>query len=125
QADQTLAALEKFDTVSRCDALHYLLRNLKYKYPQACEQVIPNIFGQSLAIDSKKQLQLLLTPKKEECIKNEDESASTDLNQNFEKILCKEEFMCLDEDDVYADDADNENSSSLIKRMRYDTTRAV
>lgn len=62
----------------------------------------------------------LLPIKKEETIKNEDENASTDLNQNFEKILCKEEFMCLDEDDnAYADDADNENSSSLSKRVRF------
>ncbi|KNC25602.1 hypothetical protein FF38_05794, partial [Lucilia cuprina] len=120
--DQTLNCLEKFDAVSRCDALHYLLRNLKYKYPEACEQVIPNIFPQTAGLtDNKKHLQLLLAPKKEEeCIKNEDENASTDLNQNFEKILCKEEFMCLDEDDnAYADDADNENSSSLSKRVRY------
>lgn len=116
--DQTLNSLEKFDAISRCDALHYLLRNLKFKYPEACQQVIPVIFPQNTTslTDDKKHLQLLLPTKKEECIKNEDENASsTDLNQNFEKILCKEEFMCLDEDDnAYADD-----SSSLSKRMRY------
>lgn len=125
--DQTLNSLDGFDPVSRCDALHYLLQNLKFKYPETCEQVVPSVFSHLLDRDyasttkgaSKKQLQLLLATKKED-IKIEDENASsTDLNQNFEKILCKEEFMCLDEDDAdYADDADNENSNFLNKRVR-------
>uniref|UniRef100_A0A1I8MN48 C2H2-type domain-containing protein n=1 Tax=Musca domestica TaxID=7370 RepID=A0A1I8MN48_MUSDO len=125
--DQTLNSLNGFDPVSRCDALHYLLQNLKFKYSETCEKVVPSVFAYLLDRDyasttkgvSKKQLQLLLATKKED-IKNEDENASsTDLNQNFEKILCKEEFMCLDEDDGdYADDADNENSNFHNKRIR-------
>lgn len=132
--DHTLGSLDSFDPISRCDALHYLLQNLKYKYPETCEQVIPSVFSHLLDRDyesttkntSKKQLQLLLATKKED-IKNEDENASsTDLNQNFEKILCKEEFMCLEEDDAdYADDADNDNSSFHNKRLRYAAAAAA
>lgn len=91
-----------------------------------------------------KQRQLLLatttTPKKEKLEKLEpgseklsvsvaeikretgDEAAASaiDLNQNFEKILCKEEFTCLDEeDDFLDDDADTENSSSMSKRLHF------
>lgn len=74
------------------------------------------------------QLQLLLTAKKEE-IKTEDEG-STDLNQNFEKILCKEEIMCLDEDDEDMDcgldiDADVENVSSNNRSLHSNISHAL
>ncbi|XP_049317305.1 uncharacterized protein LOC105229188 isoform X1 [Bactrocera dorsalis] len=134
---QSLNLLDSLDAVSQCDALHYLLRTLKCKYPEACERVtralFPHItdeFASSTKTANKKQLQLqlLLTAKKEE-IKTEDEG-STDLNQNFEKILCKEEIMCLDEDD---DDmvggmdlhANVENSASNNRHLHYNSTHAL
>ncbi|XP_017484055.1 PREDICTED: LOW QUALITY PROTEIN: uncharacterized protein LOC108372799, partial [Rhagoletis zephyria] len=140
QVGQSLNLLDSLDTASRCDALHYLLRTLKCKYPESCERVTRSVFphftdefASSTKSAQKKQLQLqlLLTAKKEE-IKTEDEG-STDLNQNFEKILCKEELMCLDEDDEDADDdaeiavnteandADAENPSSNNRPLHYNS----
>lgn len=134
--DQSLGVLEKLNIASRCDAIHYILQSIRCKYPDECDQVVRIFYPRLAPADTvaygttstksatKKQLQLLLATKKEE-IKTEDEG-STDLNQNFEKILCKEEFTCIDEEDVDADaddndyaddDPDTENSSSLSKRF--------
>jgi len=144
QVDQSLNLLDSLNTALRCDAIQFLLQTLKCKYPEACDQVVRNLFShvavandnggaggvggraQQQELARTKQLQLLLTAKKEKkepgtgCeaeIKrenDEEESGSTDLNQNFEKILCKEEFLCLEEEDEdFLDDADTQNSSSL------------
>ncbi|KAI8036841.1 hypothetical protein M5D96_010151 [Drosophila gunungcola] len=145
--DQSLNLLDSLNTALRCDAIQFLLQTLKCKYPEACDQVVRNLFShiaandnggagggggvggaraQQLELARTKQLQLLLTAKKEKkepgtgCeaeIKREnddEEAGSTDLNQNFEKILCKEEFLCLEEEEEdFLDDADTQNSSSL------------
>lgn len=144
QVDQSLNLLDSLNTALRCDAIQFLLQTLKCKYPEACDQVVRNLFShiaaandsgggdgggggaQQQEIARTKQLQLLLTAKKEKRepgtggeaeIKrenDEDEAGSTDLNQNFEKILCKEEFLCLEEEEEdFLDDADTQNSSSL------------
>jgi len=108
--------------------------------------------SESKQLAKSKQLQLLLATKKEKIepgtiidgsvsvskIKRESDneaSSAIDLNQNFEKILCKEEFMCLDEEDDFLNDddadadndgdadvdadADTENSSSMSKRLHF------
>ncbi|KAH8258288.1 hypothetical protein KR038_009275 [Drosophila bunnanda] len=140
--DQSLNLLDSLNTALRCDAIQFLLQTLKCKYPEACDQVVRNLFShiaagndsdggggggtQQQELARTKQLQLLLTAKKEKKepgtggeaeIKREnddDEAGSTDLNQNFEKILCKEEFLCLEEEEEdFLDDADTQNSSSL------------
>jgi len=141
QVDQSLNLLDSLNTALRCDAIQFLLQTLKCKYPEACDQVVRNLFSHIAAANDNgesggraqqhelartKQLQLLLTAKKEKkelgigCeaeIKrenDEEEAGSTDLNQNFEKIPCKEEFLCLEEEEEdFLDDADTQNSSSL------------
>lgn len=129
--------LDSLNAASRCDAIKFLLQTLKCKYPEACDRVVRNLFSHNpndngagtdaTQLAKSEQLQLLLATKKEKTepgvkIKreSEDEAAAIDLNQNFEKILCKEEFMCLDEeDDFLDDDADTENSSSMSKRLHF------
>lgn len=140
--------LDSLSAASRCDAINFLLQTLKCKYPDACDRVVRSLFShkpndndnQDELAKCKQQLLLAATkttPKKEKLepgseklsvlvaeIKREtgDEAAASaiDLNQNFEKILCKEEFMCLDEeDDFLDDDADTENSSSMSKRLHF------
>ncbi|SPP74841.1 uncharacterized protein LOC117592227 isoform X2 [Drosophila guanche] len=147
--DQSLNLLDSLNTALRCDAIQFLLQTLKCKYPDACDQVVRNLFShitndnfgelavrQELA-KSEQLTQLLLATKKEKKEKPEpdsggggavaeikrehvvqedeaEEAGSTDLNQNFEKILCKEEFLGLDEEEEdFLHDPDTENSSSL------------
>lgn len=137
--DQSLNLLDSLNTALRCDAIQFLLQTLKCKYPDACDQVVRNLFShitnsngdgarlgggmEQQELARTKQLQLLLTAKKEKKEegeaeikreKTEDEAGSTDLNQNFEKILCKEEFLCLEEEEEdFLNDVDTQNSSSL------------
>lgn len=149
QVDQSVNLLDSLNAVSRCDAITFLLQTLKCKYPEACDRVVRNLFshnpndngtGSKLPDEAQlakgEQLQLLLTAKKEKTepepvakIKreSEDEAAAIDLNQNFEKILCKEDYMCLDqEDDFLDDDADDtENSSSMNKRLHFHRTNSA
>lgn len=140
--------LDSLSAASRCDAINFLLQTLKCKYPDACDRVVRSLFSHKPNDNNDhkqdelakcKQLQQLQLKKeklepgreaeiKRECPDRDEENtpaaaatASTiDLNQNFEKILCKEEFMCLDqeeEDILHDDDADDtENSSSMSKQ---------
>lgn len=116
--------MDNLNATTRRDALHYLLQGLKFKYTDDCNHVVRRVFADIVEAPSKESIHLVVNPKKEE-IKSDAENTSADLNQNFEKILCKEEFMCLDEDEVYSDDVDNENTSTLSKRMRYAAIRGA
>lgn len=136
--DQSLNLLDSLNTALRCDAIQFLLQTLKCKYPDACDQVVRNLFShitnsngggaggaEEQELARTKQLQLLLTAKKEKKEegeaeikreKTEDEAGSTDLNQNFEKILCKEEFLCLEEEEEdFLNDVDTQNSASSLQ----------
>uniref|UniRef100_A0A1A9X307 C2H2-type domain-containing protein n=1 Tax=Glossina brevipalpis TaxID=37001 RepID=A0A1A9X307_9MUSC len=124
EVEQSFGLLDTLNATTRREALHYLLQSLKFKYTDDCNHVARRVFADIVEAPPKEAAHLLLNPKKEE-IKSETENSSTDLNQNFEKILCKEEFMCLDEDEVFTDDVDNESTSALSKRMRYASIRGV
>uniref|UniRef100_A0A1A9ZVK0 C2H2-type domain-containing protein n=1 Tax=Glossina pallidipes TaxID=7398 RepID=A0A1A9ZVK0_GLOPL len=124
QVEQSFGLLDNLNATTRRDALHYLFQGLKFKYTDDCNHVVRRVFADIVETPSKESIHLVVNPKKEE-IKSDAENTSTDLNQNFEKILCKEEFMCLDEDEVYSDDVDNENTSTLSKRMRYAAIRGA
>lgn len=52
-------------------------------------------------------------------IENRSNNTSPDLNQNFEKIICKEEFLSPEEDELYMDmdtDIDTDTINTLIGR---------